>query len=167
MQLLPPQTKNNPTPPFSFSSSRPFSCLSPFLPHLSFAFFTYSHLPSFLPSALSRVKARSPCISTARTSEGIAPRRIRVCPLLFNVRASVSKKNGDLFGLRLVPREGLEPSRPCEQQILSLPCLPFHHQGNPFIYLLIPRFLKFFNSRNRVQKYTLFSIWQNFFLPIV
>ena len=28
-----------------------------------------------------------------------------------------------------VPREGLEPSRPCEQQILSLPCLPFHHQG--------------------------------------
>ena len=30
---------------------------------------------------------------------------------------------------RFVPREGLEPSRPCEQQILSLPCLPFHHQG--------------------------------------
>lgn len=29
----------------------------------------------------------------------------------------------------IVPREGLEPSRPCEQQILSLPCLPFHHQG--------------------------------------
>ena len=28
-----------------------------------------------------------------------------------------------------VPREGLEPSRRCRQQILSLPCLPFHHQG--------------------------------------
>lgn len=32
-----------------------------------------------------------------------------------------------------VPREGLEPSRPCEQQILSLPCLPFHHQGFRFL----------------------------------
>lgn len=30
----------------------------------------------------------------------------------------------------LVPSEGLEPSRPCGQQILSLPCLPFHHKGN-------------------------------------
>ena len=31
-----------------------------------------------------------------------------------------------------VPREGLEPSRRCRQQILSLPCLPFHHQGIAF-----------------------------------
>jgi hypothetical protein len=32
---------------------------------------------------------------------------------------------------RLVPLEGLEPPRPCEQQILSLPRLPFRHRGNP------------------------------------
>ena len=48
----------------------------------------------------------------------------------------LKKKNGFCFSFILnylqnpfVPREGLEPSRPCEQQILSLPCLPFHHQG--------------------------------------
>ena len=28
-----------------------------------------------------------------------------------------------------VPLAGLEPARPCEQQILSLGCLPFHHSG--------------------------------------
>ncbi len=49
----------------------------------------------------------------------------------------LKKKNGFCFSFILnylqnpfVPREGLEPSRPCEQQILSLPCLPFHHQGS-------------------------------------
>src|SRR5690349_13937547 len=29
----------------------------------------------------------------------------------------------------MVPLEGLEPPRPCEQQILSLPRLPFRHRG--------------------------------------
>jgi hypothetical protein len=29
----------------------------------------------------------------------------------------------------LVPQAGLEPARPCEQQILSLPRLPFRHWG--------------------------------------
>ncbi len=29
----------------------------------------------------------------------------------------------------VVPRAGLEPARPCEQSILSAPCLPFHHPG--------------------------------------
>src|SRR5690242_11926318 len=29
---------------------------------------------------------------------------------------------------RKVGREGLEPSRPCSQEILSLQCLPFHHR---------------------------------------
>lgn len=44
----------------------------------------------------------------------------------------VYNKKESLFSNKLssVPREGLEPSRPCEQQILSLPCLPFHHQGS-------------------------------------
>jgi hypothetical protein len=28
-----------------------------------------------------------------------------------------------------VPEEGFEPSRPCEQRILSPSCLPFHHSG--------------------------------------
>ena len=28
-----------------------------------------------------------------------------------------------------VPGAGLEPARPCEQSILSAPCLPFHHPG--------------------------------------
>ena len=30
---------------------------------------------------------------------------------------------------KLVPEEGLEPSRSCEQRILSPSCLPFHHSG--------------------------------------
>ena len=29
----------------------------------------------------------------------------------------------------LVPEAGFEPARPCEQSILSAPCLPFHHSG--------------------------------------
>jgi hypothetical protein len=29
----------------------------------------------------------------------------------------------------LVPKKGFEPPRSCEQQVLSLPCLPFHHSG--------------------------------------
>jgi hypothetical protein len=29
----------------------------------------------------------------------------------------------------VVPEEGFEPSRPCEQRILSPSCLPFHHSG--------------------------------------
>jgi hypothetical protein len=29
-----------------------------------------------------------------------------------------------------VPEAGFEPARPCEQWILSPPCLPFHHSGN-------------------------------------
>ena len=45
--------------------------------------------------------------------------------------APFNKEKENLFNNKFssVPREGLEPSRPCEQQILSLPCLPFHHQG--------------------------------------
>lgn len=31
--------------------------------------------------------------------------------------------------LQKVPGAGLEPARPCGQQILSLSCLPFHHPG--------------------------------------
>lgn len=30
----------------------------------------------------------------------------------------------------VVPWAGLEPARSFEQEILSLRCLPFHHQGN-------------------------------------
>lgn len=30
---------------------------------------------------------------------------------------------------RLVPKKGVEPSRPFEQRILNPPCLPFHHSG--------------------------------------
>ena len=30
----------------------------------------------------------------------------------------------------LVPREGVEPSCPCEHRILSPACLPFHHLGS-------------------------------------
>ena len=29
----------------------------------------------------------------------------------------------------VVPQAGLEPARPCRQQILSLPRLPFRHWG--------------------------------------
>ena len=28
-----------------------------------------------------------------------------------------------------MPRAGLEPARPYDQEILSLPCLPLHHRG--------------------------------------
>ena len=31
----------------------------------------------------------------------------------------------------MVPQAGLEPARPCRQQILSLPRLPFRHWGFP------------------------------------
>ena len=34
--------------------------------------------------------------------------------------------------------EGLEPSRPIDQQILSLLCLPFHH--TPIVFKATPRF---------------------------
>ena len=36
---------------------------------------------------------------------------------------------------RLVPGVGIEPTRPCGQQILSLPRLPFRHPGKPFFAL--------------------------------
>ena len=34
-----------------------------------------------------------------------------------------------MSGFYVVPKVGLEPTRPCGQEILSLPCLPFHHSG--------------------------------------
>ena len=34
-----------------------------------------------------------------------------------------------LFSKSFVPEEGVEPSHPCGQEILSLSCLPFHHPG--------------------------------------
>ena len=38
-----------------------------------------------------------------------------------------------------MPAVGLEPTRPREQQILSLPCMPFHHAGNPRRLYYTPR----------------------------
>jgi hypothetical protein len=38
-----------------------------------------------------------------------------------------------------VPAAGLEPARPCGQEILSLRCLPFHHAGTElFLSVLFP-----------------------------
>src|SRR5437879_11010001 len=34
----------------------------------------------------------------------------------------------------IVPEKGFEPPRPCEQVILSHPCLPFHHSGSALYY---------------------------------
>ena len=31
--------------------------------------------------------------------------------------------------VKVVPGEGLEPSRSCDHKILSLACIPFHHPG--------------------------------------
>ena len=39
----------------------------------------------------------------------------------------MNAKNTD--DIQKVPLAGLEPARPCGQQILSLGCLPFHHSG--------------------------------------
>ena len=39
------------------------------------------------------------------------------------------KKKWRSFDRRLVPGVGIEPTRPCGQQILSLPRLPFRHPG--------------------------------------
>lgn len=63
-----------------------------------------------------------------------------------------------------VPLAGLEPARPCGQQILSLGCLPFHHSGFPAstrravrgeVLQLLPRLsiadLKSIPKRNPVQ----------------
>ena len=58
------------------------------------------------------------CLDLLRQRKGLA---LDLCMLGQKERRSCDR--------RFVPREGLEPSRPCEQQILSLPCLPFHHQG--------------------------------------
>ena len=64
----------------------------------------------------------------------LASRAVRgepVFPYLSALRAaeSVGQKSESLI---LVPGAGLEPARPCGQQILSLPCIPFHHPG--FLY---------------------------------
>ena len=111
---------------------------------------------------------------------------------LISCRMSVSRPRNHISGHKkstgdqcfLVPREGLEPSRPCEQQILSLSCLPFHHQGRCFgwgrrwRYCRLSAWLTtsppsrfrhhatcFPCSRNRVQNYTLFLTWQKKVLP--
>ena len=39
------------------------------------------------------------------------------------------QKGGALVDGFLLPAVGLEPTRPRGQQILSLPCMPFHHAG--------------------------------------
>ena len=79
-----------------------------------------------------------------------------------------------------VLRVGLEPTRPCGQGILSPSCLPFHHQSDLF-YLSGKRdsnsrprpwqgralptelFPLYFSFQKRVQKYNLFSNYQNIF----
>ena len=45
----------------------------------------------------------------------------------------------------MVPREGLEPSRPCSHQILSLACLPIPSSGH--IYNELVDFLSFHSSK--------------------
>lgn len=45
------------------------------------------------------------------------------------VRVSRGEPVGSRTVENLVPEEGLEPSRSCEQRILSPSCLPFHHSG--------------------------------------
>lgn len=47
-----------------------------------------------------------------------------------------------------MPAVGLEPTRPRGQQILSLPCMPFHHAGADAAYCALPS-LK--SSRESVQ----------------
>ena len=42
---------------------------------------------------------------------------------------SALRERGLILLVNLVPEEGLEPSRSCEQRILSPSCLPFHHSG--------------------------------------
>jgi hypothetical protein len=34
-----------------------------------------------------------------------------------------------VVGEKMVPEEGVEPTRPCDQRILSPPRLPFRHSG--------------------------------------
>src|SRR5437879_11535204 len=54
----------------------------------------------------------------------------------------------------IVPEKGFEPPRPCEQVILSHPCLPFHHSGRST--LLYPRLTARVNqNRNGNRKGTL------------
>lgn len=36
-----------------------------------------------------------------------------------------------------MPKVGLEPTRPCDQKILSLSCIPFHHLGTWAFFCLI------------------------------
>ena len=56
--------------------------------------------------------------------------RVGLAPTVFLVWRVYSPLRSLLSHLTLlVAEEGLEPSRPFEQQILSLPCLPFHHSA--------------------------------------
>ena len=57
------------------------------------------------------------------------------------VLSSIRKKklSTDVRQTALMPAVGLEPTRPREQQILSLPCMPFHHAGSGETCTIITR----------------------------
>ena len=56
--------------------------------------------------------------------------KVKMC----KVKTGCSPNSGKTTGILCLPTVGLEPTRPCEQQILSLHRLPFRHVGLPAEY---------------------------------
>src|SRR5690606_31144514 len=78
--------------------------------------------PTATPRGMSASRPRAPASrATIRTTT----------PTTTESRASPGREGGAEWIDRrgLVPLAGLEPARPCGQQILSLPRLPFRHRG--------------------------------------
>ena len=61
------------------------------------------------------------CAAGVAIREGTAVVREIPCPF----------KASRNMGIKMVPEEGVEPTRPCDQRILSPPRLPFRHSGVP------------------------------------
>ena len=76
------------------------------------------------------------------------------------------KKKWRSFDRRLVPGVGIEPTRPCGQQILSLPRLPFRHPGKPFsllktgakVHIFSDMAIFFFKIYNNQEKNSIFAV---------
>ncbi len=67
---------------------------------------------------------------------------------------------------RMVPVVGLEPTRPCGQQILSLSRLPFRHTGNMNIIAQAEGFVKDFFFWGRAIAFESL-VMQNLPLPLI
>ena len=71
-------------------------------------------------------KGWSPVVEFLLPAVGSAPPPWVAPP---TAKKETRQKGGAFVDEFLLPAVGLEPTRPRGQQILSLPCMPFHHAG--------------------------------------